>query len=87
MLARGWMVVLLLVLGGCGHFASSRPLLLAQAVCGPADSTYSCCLKRYPVTLELCGGSVAGAGKVAGTAQTAASVAEEAVAGIWHCTV
>ncbi|NVJ07393.1 hypothetical protein HUW63_19385 [Myxococcus sp. AM001] len=44
---------------GCGGSAHStavrQPVYLAQAQCGPMDSTVSCCVKTHPATPERCG--------------------------------
>lgn len=45
-----------LVCGGSAHSTAARPpVYLAQAQCGPMDSTVSCCVKTHPATPERCG--------------------------------
>ena len=61
--------------GGAHAQASSPPVYLAQAQCGPTDSTVSCCVKTHPGNPERCGATQMEAADILLSGKAAAELA------------
>ena len=74
------MGVVALVMTECNGGAHAQPLrtpvYLAQAQCGPTDSTMSCCVKTHPGSPERCGLSEFEAADLLRAVRSASDLAE-----------